>query len=109
MLFRSVPLSTLGPAPMPKVSQKVPTAQNVSALKNALAAALKKGPAEMEKEDGKKEGDGFSSLASLASVKPIPKIEPMPKPPVQPAPQPATPKSPSEVPEDVLKDVLKLE
>lgn len=102
--LKPVSLSTLAPKPpQPKpaaVKQdpKVPSAQHVNDLKNALAAAMNKARAEAK---------------SVPNASPV--SQPSKNPPVfAPAPQapqaqaPATPKPP-EVPEDVLKQVLKVD
>jgi hypothetical protein len=105
---KPVSLSSLSSkSPAQKQDPKVPSAQNVSDLKNALAVALSKSKGENEKAQ-------VVPLTSLKNLKPVPKSA-TPAESISKVEQTVTknnhyvPTKPDEVPEDVLKKVLKVD
>jgi len=112
--IRPVSLSSLAPSlTNPRQDPKVPSAKNVSDLKNALFAALNKSKKVeniQDKPRQQKEND-FHPTESLKGLKSIEKIQPIIEKsnstPVNMNQDILT--KPAEVPEDVLKKVLKLD
>jgi len=88
--LKPVPLSSLEDAKR-KSDPKIQTSQNVNDLKNALAAALKKGPNIVARQEEPKPENSLNT---------VPEKSPQ---------SPQSPQSPREVPEDILKKVLKVE
>ena len=98
---------------VPKVDPKVPTKQNVSDLKNALAAVLKKGASREEVVPKKApspvdvpkvlEGEMLSPKPNLPVAEIIPKAEV-----IVPVDRKVD-ANPKEVPEDVLRKVLNVD
>ena len=110
---KPVSLSSLAPKPSTaKQDPKVPSAQNVSALKNALAAAMNKSSAPIQSSGVSKPAPVIKTeqLSSVKNLKPIPKVVAT-KIPTEVEPESTGDSSVSlnEVPEDLLKQVLKME
>ncbi len=118
--IKPVSLSSLSPSiTTARQDPKVPSAKNVSDLKNALAAAMNKSkvenkssaPAQSSQPIKMPTEDGFQPLTSLKNLKPVQKIQSSQS-PIIPAPiqnSQNVPIKPAEVPEDVLKKVLKVD
>ena len=115
---KPVSLNTLNSAPSPKYSPKADgktqTVENVSQLKNALAAALAKGKPVQTHISVSTPAPALASMTPISPIAPkpiqVPSQPPVPKPkPVQTPPEPVAKEPQKEVPEDVLKNILKLE
>ncbi len=109
---QTVPLSSLSAKPaQPKQDPKIASPQNVAALKDALAAALKKGAPETKPAPQASDPAAPISTKSVLPVDTVSQpltstkdLKPVPKMSMEP-----TSATPAEVPEDVLKQVLKVE
>ncbi|MEK7641456.1 MAG: type IV secretion system DNA-binding domain-containing protein [Patescibacteria group bacterium] len=102
---KPVSLSALAPKPQtPRQDPKAQSKENVSSLKNALAAAMAK------KGDSAPQVANVQPLKSLENLKQVPKAPLVDSKPPQANTAHTTPKQvPHEVPEDVLKRVLKVD
>ncbi len=96
-VLRPAPLSTLASKSIPKNDPKVRTSQNVNALKDALAAVMKK-PPQSSKTQTKAAPSSPVSQSNLAPV-----VAPKTTPISEGAPVP------KEVPEGVLRKILKVD